>query len=164
MLASLNQAGASLTAPNKIDASLWLYQGTWKVTRRSANKGAKAEQLVNHCAMLGTYFACHQTVNDSERGLIVFIPAGKAGHFYTQTILPEGRASGRSELEISGSRWTYSSRWPQGNGKITYYRTVNVFTGNNHIHFEQEESPDGAQWTLKDSGDELRVAATRRGM
>jgi hypothetical protein len=159
VLTLLNQAGHHIKSADAIYAPLWLYQGTWQVTRKSADKGAKPEQLTNHCALLGKYFACQQTVNGSERGLVIFIPAEKPGRYYTQTITSEGRATGRADLEISGNRWTYLSRWPQENRKITHYRTTNVFTGKNHIHFEQAESADGVQWTVKDSGDEVRATA-----
>jgi hypothetical protein len=164
VLSVSNQAGTGHNAKpaDAIYAPLWLYQGTWQVTRKSAEKSAKAERLVNHCALLGKYFACQQTVNGSERGLVIFIPAEKSGHYYTQTMTPEGRATGRADLEISGNQWTFLSRWPQGNGKLTYYRTTNVFEGKNHIHFEQAESTDGARWTIKDSGDEVRTAEAGR--
>jgi hypothetical protein len=157
-----SQIGHNSKAADAIDAPLGLYQGAWQVTRKSADKAGKPEQLVNHCASLGKYFICQQTVNGSEGGLVIFIPAGKPGHYFSQTITPDGRATGKADLEISGNRWTYSSRWPQGNGKITYYRTVNVFTDKDHIHFEQAESADGTQWTQKDSGDEVRVRAAVR--
>jgi hypothetical protein len=159
VLTLLNQAGHHIKSADAIYAPLWLYQGTWQVTRKSADKGAKPEQLTNHCALLGKYFVCQQTVNGSERGLVIFIAAEKPGRYYTQTITPEGRATARADLEISGNRWTYLSRWPQENGKITHYRTTNVFTGKNHIHFEQAESADGVQWIVKDSGDEVRATA-----
>ncbi len=43
-------------------------------------------------------------------------------------------------------------------GKTTYYRTVNVFTGNDHIHFELSESADNNHWKVNSSGEESRVA------
>jgi hypothetical protein len=162
VLAFLNQAGHNANSADATYAPLWLYQGTWQVTRKSADNATGAEQLVNRCALLGKYFACQQTVNGSERGLLIFIPSEKPGHYHTQTITPEGRATGRADLDISGNRWTFLSRWPQENGKITYYRTTNVFTGKDHIHFEQSESQDGAEWTVKDSGDEVRARAGSR--
>jgi hypothetical protein len=161
VLAFSNQAGRASSTPDAIYAPLWLYQGTWQVIRKSAAKGAKAEQMVNHCALLGKYFVCQQTVNGSEQGLVIFMPTDKPGHYITQTITPEGRATGRADLEISGNQWKYLSRWPQGNGRITYYRTTNVFARKDHIHFEQAESADGAQWTVKDSGDEVRVVSRK---
>ena len=99
VLALSNQAGDNAKSPDAIHAPLWLYQGTWQVTRKSAEKGAKPEQLVNRCALLGKYFACQQSVNGSERGLVIFIPAEKSGHYHTQTITPEGRATGRADLD-----------------------------------------------------------------
>jgi hypothetical protein len=162
VLALASQIGHNAKPADAIYAPLGLYQGAWQITRKSADKASKPEQLVNRCASLGKYFFCQQTVSGSDGGLVIFIPAGKPGHYFTQTITPDGRATGKADLEISGNRWTYSSRWPQGNGKITYYRTINVFTDKDHIHFEQAESADGTQWTQKDSGDEVRVRAAVR--
>jgi hypothetical protein len=162
MLALVDQSGHLSKSADAVYAPLWLYQGTWQVTRKSADKGAKPQQLVNHCALLGKYFACQQTVDGGEGALLIFIPGGKPGHYYTQSVTPDGRATGKADLEISGDHWTFSSRWPQENGKITYYRTSNVFNGKNHIHFEQAESADGTQWTQKDSGDEIRIGRDLR--
>lgn len=133
--------------------SLWLYNGTWKVTRNAA---AKPDELKNECALIGKYFACQQTVNGQLSALIIFVPRDKPGQYYTQSINPQGRAMGRGDLEISGDHWTYTSNWDEG-GKTTYYRTTNIFTGKTRIHFEQEESSDGKQWKVTNSGDEIRV-------
>ena len=138
-------------------APLWSYQGTWHITRSNAAPGAKPEELVNHCAELGKYFACQQVINGQTGNLVVFISTSKPGHYYTQNITPEGRATGRADLQISGDQWTYLSTWDEG-GKTTYYRTTNLFTGKNKIHFEQAESSDGKDYKVTGSGDEVRVA------
>ena len=142
-------------------AALWLYDGAWHVTRTGAGSATKPDKLVNECAGLGQYFACAQNVNGNPGGLLVFIPSDKQGSYYTQTIATDGRATGKADLQISGDHWIFSSRWQQENGKIVFYRTVNIFSGKNRIHFEQSESPDGTHWTLKNSGDEVRVTAKR---
>ena len=110
---------------------------------------------MNRCALVGRYFTCQQTINGKQGNLLVFVAAEKPGHFYTQNITPEGRATGRADLEISGDHWTYTSTWDQG-GKTTYYRTTNVFTGKSKIHFEQEESSDGKDYKVTGSGDEVK--------
>lgn len=133
---------------------LWLYNGTWQVTRKA---GLQPEELKNECALVGKFFACQQTVNGQLSALMVFVPKDKPDQFYTQSINPQGRATGRGDLEISGDRWTFTSNWDQG-GKTTFYRTTNVFLGKTHIHFEQEESNDGKQWKLTGSGEEVRAA------
>ena len=139
-------------------APLRLYEGSWQVTRKGA---AKPDVLVNHCALLGQFFACGQTVNGSAGGLVVFIPANKQpGRFYTQTILPEGRATGRDELQIDGNQWTYTSRRDE-NGATTYYRTINTFSDKNHIHYEQSESGNNKDWVVKNAGDEVRTGSSR---
>jgi hypothetical protein len=88
---------------------------------------------------------------------LIIIPTGEPGRYYMQTVLPEGRATGKSDLEIAGDRWVFSNRWQEQPGKTVYYRTTNVFTGKNRIHFEQAESPDGKQWVVKASGEEVRA-------
>jgi hypothetical protein len=136
-------------------APLWLYQGNWIVTPKNAVAGAKPDRLENQCGKIGRYFACQQTVNGKVGSLIIFIPAEKSGHYYTQAVLPEGWATGRGELQIEGDHWTYLGK-DESNGKTTYYRTTNEFTGKDRIHYEQAESPDGQHWTAKNSGDEKR--------
>ncbi len=147
--------GTASKTPDPYTA-LRVYDGTWQVTRKGA---AKADTLVNHCAVLGTFFACGQGVNGAPGGLVVFIPVnGQPGHYYTQTIMPEGRATGRDDLRIDGNQWTYSSRRDE-NGKTTYFRTVNTFSDKNHIHFEQAQSENNKDWSVQGSGDEVRSSA-----
>ncbi len=137
--------------PDPVYAPLWLYQGTWHVS--SKNAGGKSDELKNQCALVGRFFVCQQTVNGIPGSLLIFVPVpNKPGHYYTQTVVQEGRATGRGDLEISGDRWVYSSRWDQGSGKATYYRTTNDFTAKNRIHYEQSESPDGKDWKVTNSG------------
>jgi hypothetical protein len=137
-------------------AALSRYRGTWRVSPANRPSGAKPDLLVNQCALVGSYFACQQTVNGKNGGLMIFIPADQPEHFYTQVIMPEGRATGRDDLEIAGDRWTYTSR-RLDQGKTTFYKTTNTFQGRNKIHFEQADSTDGKQWTVRNSGDEVRV-------
>lgn len=144
------------STPDPAYAPLWLYSGTWRVSRNGANP----DELKNDCALIGKYFACQQTVNGTPGELLIFIPADKPGHYYTQTVMPQGRAGGRGDLEINGDRWIYSSNWDDG-GKTTFYRTTNVFTGKDHIHFEQAESTNHKDWKVTASGDEVHVSGAR---
>jgi hypothetical protein len=140
-------------------AALSLYEGTWQVSRANRPSGSKPDVLSNRCALVGKYFVCEQAVNGNAGALLVFISTGQPGKFYTQTIMPEGRATGRDDLEIAGDRWIYSSK-RLNQGTTTYYRTTNVFQGKNKIHFEQAESADGKEWSIKNSGDEVRIGGS----
>ena len=147
-------------APKAADvyAPLWLYSGSWKVT----HKDQAAEILINQCALVGRYFTCEQTVNGAAGNLLIFIPApNKPGHYYTQNVTPEGRGTSRGDLEIQGDHWVYRSTWDQG-GSTVYYRTTNVFMGKTTIQFEQAESTDNKNWTVKNSGEEVRVSGPVR--
>ncbi|MBV9765557.1 MAG: hypothetical protein JOZ48_11995 [Acidobacteriaceae bacterium] len=149
-------AGHTSRAADTSDATyapLWLYNGAWQVTQ----DGKSPEQLKNECALVGMYFACQQIVNGKPSELLIFVPANKPGHYYTQSVMPEGRAGGRGDLEISGDHWTYTSTWDEG-GKTTYYRTTNVFTGKTRIHFEQAESSNNKDWKVTSSGDEVHIS------
>jgi hypothetical protein len=147
-------------APTSSDATyapLWLYNGTWQVTKSGA---AKSDVLLNQCALVGKYFACQQSVNGAVSALLVFVPAGTAGQFHTQSVMPDGRGAGLGLLKIEGDKWIFLSNWNQG-GRTTYYKTTNVFTGKTRIHFEQQESDDNKDWKTTGSGDEVRTSAGR---
>jgi hypothetical protein len=156
LLAFVLHAAPGVSPPDPAYSALRLYEGTWQVSRTEMPPGSKPETLVNQCAMLGKFFACAQTINGAPSGLIVFIPHGQPGQFWTQTILPEGRATGRDELQIAGDQWTYTSRRDQ-DGKTTFYRTINKFVDKNHIHFEQAQSNNGTDWKVSNSGEEVRT-------
>jgi hypothetical protein len=137
---------------------LWLYQGTWEFTKHVADGAAAVpDKILNDCGQAGKFFMCQQTVNGKLGALVIFIPRETAGHYYTQALSPDGKAMGRGELEIEGDRWTYPSK-EEENGKTKYYRTTNVFSGKDHIHFEQSESTDGKTWTVTASGDEVHTS------
>ncbi len=145
------------TAPDSVFAALWAYNGTWQVTKKDAPARSKPDSLLNNCALVGTYFTCQQTVNGALSALLVFVPAKTPGKYFTQSIMPDGRAGGRGDLTIEGDRWTYLGTWNQGK-KTTTFRTINVFSGKTRIHFEQQESNDGKEWKTTGSGDEVRTS------
>lgn len=137
-------------------APLWAYDGTWHITRTGTAAGAKPEELTNQCSAIGKFFVCQQSVNGTAVALWIVTAANTPGHYHTQSVRPDGIAGGRGNLEISGDRWVFTSVWNQG-GKTTFNRTTNIFTGKNKIHFEQAESGNNRDWTVKSSGDEVRV-------
>ena len=144
-------------------APLWDYAGTWQITAANAAPGIKPETLVNQCAELGKFFACGQTINGEAEGMVVFVTSGNTpGQYKTQTIRPDGRATGVVQLEVKGNQWTYTSRRDEY-GKTTYYKNTNTFTAKNRIHYEQAVSQNGAQWSVTGSGEEVRVGGAVRG-
>jgi hypothetical protein len=150
-------AGLAAAASDAAFAPLWAYSGSWQITKSGAAPGAKPEELTNQCSAIGKYFVCQQSVNGTAVALWIATAANKSGHYNTQSVRPDGIAGGRGDLEITGDRWVFTSVWNQGGGRLTYNRTTNVFTGKNRIHFEQAESTNNRDWTVKSSGDEVRV-------
>ena len=142
-------------------APLRLYDGAWEATMASAPKDTV--RLENHCAKTGLFFVCEQVVAGKTGALLVFAPVAKlpggGEEYHTKALPPSGIPAGDwGKLTIDGDRWTYS--WEdEENGKKTYWRNVNVFTGSDAIHFELQNSTDGVTWKTQNSGDERRVKA-----
>ena len=139
--------------PMKPFEPLLAYDGTWRISRTGA---AKPQTLVDKCSMLGSFFACAQEVDGQTAALVIFVRHGEAGHYQVQTIMPTGRATGLTDLQVNGDTWTYFTQQTD-NGVTTHYKTVNVFSGKNKIHFESSHSSDGTNFTVDASGDEVKV-------
>lgn len=137
-------------------APLRLYDGTWNSTGQRGGKPTH-DHIVNICRQLGLYFACEQTVNGKVGSLVIYVPAGIPGQYHLQAVLPQGFATGRSDLTIDGDLWIYSSKGEE-NGRSSYYRTTNRFHGPGRIHYELQQSPDGQHWTTTGSGDEVHLS------
>ena len=149
--ASLVPVRATSTAD--VYAPLRLYEGAWQVTQTTPAP-KKPDRLINDCAKIGRYFACQQTVNGKPGPLVVFIPDAPPGHYHTQIVLPDGAALGPpGALTIAGDHWTYLGK-PDAKG--VRYRTINVFSGRDRIHFVSARSPDGKTWTVTMAGNEMR--------
>lgn len=140
-----------------VPTQMQLFEGTWKVIRADSQK---PEELKNECRLFNNFFACQQSVDGSVSALIVFAVAKDPGHYFTQSVNTEGRALGKGDLQINGNRWVFSNTWDQG-GKMTYYKNIYTFKDRDHIHFEQQESSNGKDWTTKNSGDETRMTMGR---
>lgn len=98
-------------------------------------------------------------MNGKVAALVVCIPDGNSGHYFTHAVLPDGRTPGRGELTITGSHWVYMGHSDGADGKTTWYRTTNDFEGKDRIHFESAQSADGKAWTATANGDDTRPAA-----
>ena len=142
-------------APDPVYDPLRLYEGTWVMTPTA---GGATMTIANACGRIGTFYGCQQTVNRKRGGVILFIPRDTVGQYFTQAVAPHGRAMGRGDLTIAGTHWTYLGRDSTAGG-VTYYRTINDFTGSDRIHFEIANSHDGTNWTVTQSGDEVRKTA-----
>ncbi len=140
---------------------LRLYDGKWDLVPASDGKPADPVHVENHCAKVGDFFACNQFVNGKNMALVVFLPSHpleNGGYAYrNQALGVEGDDPSRwGKVEIVGDRWVYSSD-NTDKEKKTYWRTVNLFTGADKIHFEVQKSDDGVKWTTTMSGDEARA-------
>lgn len=135
--------------------TLWRYQGTWEFTKNTFGGPPVTNKIQNDCTVVGQFFVCQQTVDGKVVALLTFFPSQTKGHYYAAPILPNGKGVAHGELVIEGDRWTYPGKREIG-GKTIYTRVVNIFAGNDRVHFEQAESPDGVSWKVLESGEEVR--------
>lgn len=161
LLVALLAAAPAGPAPDPF-APLALYHGTWTVRAEhpwSGRAPGAADRLVSRCQRFTRYFACEQTVNGRTQALLVYTADSAAGRLHARVIAPDGRAGGRGDLTIDGSRWTYLDRPPAGlRGK--WSRVENLIIDRDHIRFEEYESPDeGRTWTRTNAGTEERTGA-----
>ena len=154
---SAQTASGALPPEDAAYVPLRLYEGSWDSVGAGAD--AKTVHLTNHCARAYKFFVCEQVVDGNSQALIIFLPQGVRGT--TQTYLTQVLATSASKpgpwnkLEITGDNWLYTSESQEG-GSTVHWRTVNVFTGKDKIHFEIGRSADGKTWQTTMSGDERR--------
>ena len=139
-------------------APIKVYEGTWTVVSAHTMAGqGRPDTIVNHCNEGTAFYTCEQVVNGKSLALIVYTATEDPTKFHSQPVLPDGQAVGRGDLTILGDHWTFLGSGKDAAGKETFYRTENLFTGRDKIHFEQYESSDNKSWVKKNEGDEVRL-------
>jgi len=83
-IAVLLTAASPIFAADDVYQPLWLYQGHWKGTKKNLDSTTAQFDIVNDCARIGRFFGCQQTVDGKPGPLILFVPSGPAGHYYTR--------------------------------------------------------------------------------
>ena len=144
-------------APQKPFAALEAYNGTWtvKALHPFSGKEGTVDHLENRCHAGRAFYTCEQVVNGEPAALVIFTLNKEPGKFDVDNVFPNGHCSSNTDLFVKGDHWTYLSHATGEGGKT--YRTENVFTGPDHIHFTQFESADqGKTWTETNSGEETR--------
>ena len=153
--------GTLLLAPGASPFSvLTAYNGNWNVVAVHPFGGGAAgvaDKLENRCTETADSYRCEQTVNGSHVATVIFtVAAGTPGTFTVTSVLADGTKFSNTTLHVDGGHWTYATTVA---ATSTTYRTENVFSGRDHIHFVQSQSTDGGKtWTETNSGDEMRVA------
>src|SRR5579885_1203135 len=85
---------APLLALDPAYKPLSLYNGSWTSHDHKPGSANSVTNTVNVCELVGRFYGCQQTVNAKEPSLILFLPSGPPGHYYTHAMSPELRAYG----------------------------------------------------------------------
>ena len=157
LLASSFALGAD--GPSPLDR-LNVFSGTWKSDTQTfktpySEDGTSSYTLVNQCWKTGAFFVCNQSVDGVSRSMLVF--SFKGGDTYKEVaVSAEGGTGSNGTLLIDGGVWTFPGEQHKY-GQVTYFRTVNIYNGNDSLDYREEYSTDQQSWTLMAKGHETRV-------
>jgi len=139
------------------------YAGVWKVETDHfdtpySKMSHVSSTVKNVCWRSGGYVACNQMVNGESTVLLVFTYVEKQNSYTTYQIPQGGGEPGSGKLFIDGNTWEFP--WKvTGQGSVTYFRVVNVFTAPDQIEYRQEFSADKEHWTVMAKGTEKKTSA-----
>jgi hypothetical protein len=146
-------------APSPLDR-LNVFAGIWKSDSQTfktpySEEGSGSSTLVNQCWKAGAFFTCNQSVDGVSRTLLVF--SYKGGDAYNEVAIAADTGRGfNGEVLIDGGVWTFPAETHKY-GQVTYFRTVNIYNGNDSLDYREEYSDDQQTWTLMAKGHETRV-------
>lgn len=158
LLAASSYAAAA-DAPSPLDR-LNIFAGTWKSDTQTfktpySEEGSSSYTLVNQCWKAGAFFVCNQSVDGVSRTMLVF--SYKGGDTYKEVAVSADSGMGSNgTLLVDGGVWTFPGETHKL-GQVVYFRTVNIYDGNDSLDYREEYSNDQQNWTLMAKGHESRV-------
>ena len=141
-----------------------VYNGKWHsqdegFDTRFSKASKESVDMVNTCSAQGEFYVCHQDVSKASgpaSAMIVFLWNRKAQLFDTYVMDSGGGTPYHGHLLIDGDNFTWGSA--AENNSDTRWRTLNVFSGPDHIVYRVQSSTDaGKTWTTTREGKENRV-------
>ena len=140
-----------------------VYNGKWHSEDESFDtKFSKASresvEIVNTCSTEGGFYVCHQQVSKPSgagSAMVIFLWNDKARLFDTYVVDSGGGETYHGHLVIDGNTFTWGSAARKESGP--QWRTVNVFSGRDHIAYRiQYSTDDAANWITTRQGKETR--------
>lgn len=161
-IAGQGSSAAPTPDPLKLVA---FYNGHWHSEDESFNtrfsKASKETvEIDNTCTTTGEFYVCHQQVSKPSgpvSAMMIFLWNAKEHLFDTYGVDSSGGDPYHGHLTIKGSDylWTSAKRDPSGPNQ---WRTLNTFSGPDHIVFKIQFSSDGgSHWTTTRQGNETRA-------
>ena len=143
---------------------IWQYAGTWHIQTESVDSpyskaGKQTSTLQNDCWHSAGYVACRQIVDGDSKILIIFT-CSHPDHTCTSYQIPaDGSPASSGTMHIEGDTWTFPWQSSDKDGKTTYFRVVNVWSGPTTIDYRQEYSTDQVRWTATSTGHEFKTSS-----
>lgn len=159
LVVSALATAADAPAPSALDR-LNVFAGTWKSDSQTfktpySEEGSSSTTLTNQCWKAGAFFVCNQSVDGVSRSMLVF--SFKGGDTYKEVAVPAETGVGYTgTVLVDGGVWTFPAEQHKY-GQVTYFRTVNIYSGNDSLDYREEYSTDQQTWTQMAKGHESRI-------
>jgi len=162
-LGARSQGAPSAAAEDPL-SMVAVYNGRWHSEDESFDtKFSKASketvEITNTCSASGEFYVCHQQVSKPSgpaSATVVFLWSAQERLFDTYVIDSAGGDAYHGRLTIQGSDYTWGAAKPDPSHP-NQWRTLNTFSGPDHIVYKVQFSSDGKHWTTTRQGNESRV-------
>lgn len=170
VMMALSPAAAPLSAAPLPDAAdplkmVAVYNGAWRSDDEAfdtqfSKASKETVNIANTCATEGEFYVCDQQVSKPSgplSALVVFHWNARDRVVETYVIQSTGGDAYNGHLMMAGDTWTWQAASPATKA-ATLWRTLNIFSGPDHIVYKTQYSADGgSHWTTTRQGRETRV-------
>jgi hypothetical protein len=158
------QQSGSPAAPKDPLKLVTFYNGSWHSEDESfdtkfSRASKETVEITNTCSASGEFYVCHQQVRKPSgpgSAMVLFLWNTKESLFDTYVIDSGGGDAYHGHLTIHGSEYTWAAAEPDPSHP-NQWRTLNTFSGRDHIVYKVQFSSDGEHWTTTRQGNESRV-------
>ncbi|HUI44194.1 MAG TPA: DUF1579 family protein [Terriglobia bacterium] len=142
-----------------------VYSGRWhsedETFDTQFSKASKESvEIANTCSTDGEFYVCHQQVSKPSGpagAMVIFLWNAKDRLIDTYVMQSTGGNAYHGHLVMAGDTWTWQAAAPDKSAP-TQWRTLNTFSGTDHIVYQTQFSSDGGEhWTTTRQGKETRV-------
>ncbi|MGZ5198301.1 MAG: hypothetical protein ACXWC4_00890 [Telluria sp.] len=136
------------------------YQGTWLLTTARSDVIPRLTRTIrNRCAAAGQFYICEQRSESGPPSVLVFSPTPALAVFRSTVLASDGTFQQTGTVQVSGADWVFPWEEQDSAGARHFFRVINTWVDDGHILYRKEDSRDGRQWRLLESGDEWKDQA-----
>lgn len=134
------------------------YQGAWTLSvERPGSPQRVTHNIENTCAAAGRFYICEQRSGNLPPSVLIFAPTVVPGVFRSTVLAGDGTFQQSGTVRVSRQDWEYPWEVKDSAGNRHFFRVINEWVDDGHIRYRKEDSLDGQQWRVLESGEEWKV-------